>query len=151
MASAYRPSVVALLAVSLFTTQAPQDAQSRPLPLAPSRSNLPSGPAQDVCTDLVSPEMWSTVPPDIKLHVQPISAAAWAALSPDARRYVNAADSFTLNFVQTIFPEGPYPSCLYQSIRAYFLPGSEGAVERAQARRQRALEIIRLVEATLKN
>lgn len=150
MSSTYRLGV-ALVAIALVTMQAPQDAQSSHGTLTESQSILPSEPSQDVCTDRVSPETWLTAPSDIKAHLQPLSAGEWAAFSPEERRYLNAADSFTLNFVQALFPEGPYPACLYQSLRAYFLPGPEGAIERARGRRERALEIVRLVEASLKD
>jgi len=115
--------------------------------------------AQDVCSAAVSPDAWATFPADLRANLRPLAPEAWAALSPNARAYLNGADAFTGGYIQGVLGEGPYPPCLYQSVRAYFLPQSVSDIgtpqsatdlKRAQARRDRALAVMRVVEETLK-
>lgn len=78
----------------------------------------------------------------------PIPAAVWAAMTPNQRRFQQLGDSLTSNFIRVAFGEGPYPPCLYQSVRDYFV-ATAGATpaedERAEARRDHAAQLMRLV------
>ena len=88
------------------------------------------------------------------LHAQddacshPFPPQVWDAMTPDQRKFQQLADSFTQNYILTMFGLGPYPKCLYQSVRDYFVaPGgaSPEERERARARRSRALNLARVV------
>ncbi len=52
----------------------------------------------------------------------PISPQVWAIMTPNQRKFQQKADSFTHNFIRAVFGTGPYPKCLYQSVRDYFIP-----------------------------
>jgi len=69
----------------------------------------------------------------------PISRQAWAIMTPSQRTFQQLADSFTTKYIHLVFGEGPYPPCLYQSVRDYFYaPAGAGTEElqRANERRQ---------------
>src|SRR5438067_758131 len=70
----------------------------------------------------------------------PIPAAVWAAMTPIQRRFQRLGDSLTTNFIRVVFGEGPYPPCLYQSVRDYFVAVGNTPLEqdRAEARRDHA-------------
>ena len=99
---------------------------------------------------LLSLALWSVTPRS--LHAQdnacnhPIPPQAWDAMTPDQRKFQQVADSFTHAYIFTVFGPGPYPECLYQSVRDFFVSqagASPEERERARARRERALKLTR--------
>jgi hypothetical protein len=88
---------------------------------------------------LVGPSPRVKMPEERCSHV---SEDVKVKLTPDARRYLEAAESFTDAYMSTVFGEGPYPPSLCQGIKEYFIPSSPAEAERAQARRARAKSII---------
>jgi hypothetical protein len=94
--------------------------------------------------------LWTLTPRS--LHAQdnacshPIPPQAWDAMTPDQRKFQQVADSFTHSYIFTVLGPGPYPECLYQSVRDYFVApagASPEERERARARRERALKLTR--------
>ena len=88
------------------------------------------------------------------LHAQddscshPIPPEVWGAMTLDQRKFQQVADTFTQNYILTVFGPGPYPKCLYQSVRDYFVAPAGASPEdreRARARRNRALSLARVV------
>lgn len=94
-------------------------------------------------------QAWLPSPPrgpraeDVCNH--PIPPAVWARMTADQRRYQQLADSFTTGYMKAVFGSGPYPPCLYQSVRDYFTARGSSEAERtlAQERRKNALSIMR--------
>ena len=83
-------------------------------------------------------------PAALALHAQqdpcshPISPHVWAIMTPNQRKFQQDADSFTHNFILVVFGTGPYPKCLYQSVRDYFVaPAGATPAERDLAERRR--------------
>jgi hypothetical protein len=60
------------------------------------------------------------------------------------RKYQQLADSFTHPFILTVFGRGPYPPCLYQSVRDYFVAvaGATTAEHELAVRRQEDAETL---------
>ena len=94
--------------------------------------------------------LWTLTPRS--LHAQdnacnhPIPPQAWDAMTPDQRKFQQLADSFTHSYIFTVLGPGPYPECLYQSVRDYFVSPAGASLEereRARARRERALKLSR--------
>jgi predicted nuclease of predicted toxin-antitoxin system len=84
---------------------------------------------QDVCSH--------PIPPDV-----------WAAMTPNQQEFQRLADTLTTNFIAAVFGEGPYPPCLYRSVRDYFVSpagSTPGERERARSRRSRALRLIQTI------
>ncbi len=59
-------------------------------------------------------------------------------MTPDQREFQRLGDTITTNFINVVFGSGPYPPCLYQSVRDYFVaPGGSTPEDRARARVRR--------------
>jgi hypothetical protein len=70
----------------------------------------------------------------------PITAQQWALMTPNQRQFQALGDTLTRNFISVVFGNGPYPPCLYQSVRDYFVAPASSTPEerqRAEARRLR--------------
>jgi len=81
----------------------------------------------------------------------PITPQQWAAMTDNQRQFQHSADTVTANFITAVFGDGPYPPCLYQSVRDYFFDGSSpDARARSQVRREQArrLMLVNVLEST---
>jgi hypothetical protein len=80
----------------------------------------------------------------------PITPQQWAAMTPNQRSFQQQADTATHYFIEAVFGSGPYPPCLYQSVRDYFTATS-GATPAEQAlaqmRRERLERIMSILIA----
>jgi hypothetical protein len=69
-------------------------------------------------------------------------------MTPTQRRFQQLADTVTQRYIEVVFGSGPYPPCLYQSVRDYFY-APEGAtfveIERARTRREYAKQILLVI------
>jgi hypothetical protein len=74
-------------------------------------------------------------------------------MTPAQRKFQRLGDTLTANFIKVVFGEGPYPPCLYQSVRDYFVAvsNSPAEIERADARREHAAQLMRLVLSGFKD
>jgi hypothetical protein len=78
----------------------------------------------------------------------PITAQERALMTPNQREFQRLGDTITTNFINVVFGSGPYPPCLYQSVRDYFVaPGGSTPEERdrAGARRLRIEPLMRAI------
>jgi hypothetical protein len=89
-------------------------------------------------------------------HVQdnpcshPISPQVWAIMTPNQRRFQQLADTFTQKYIQVVFGSGPYPPCLYQSVRDYFVAvagATPAERDLADRRRNDALALMRILQS----
>ncbi len=79
----------------------------------------------------------------------PIPPEAWGTMTPSQREFQQAADQFTHSYIDVVFGDGPYPACLYQSVRDYFAPVAGATPEQrelASQRRDRARRLLLLVQ-----
>jgi len=75
-----------------------------------------------------------------------ITPQQWEAMTNGQRQFQHSADTVTANFITAVFGDGPYPPCLYQSVRDYFFDGSSPeARARSQVRREQARRLMLVI------